>query len=42
MLSEYRRECLEYKGRDSGMIEEMAGKFIENDPSVFTLGTTIY
>jgi len=41
MSSEYRREWLEYKGRDSGMIEEMVGKFIENAPSIFTLGTDL-
>ena len=38
MLSAYRREWLEYTGRDSGMTEEMDGKFI----SIFTIGNTIY
>jgi len=42
ILSEYRREWLEYKGRDSGMTEEMDGTFIENGLSIFTIGNTIY
>jgi hypothetical protein len=42
MLSEYRRKWLEYEGRDSGITEEMAGTFIENDPSIFTVQNAVY